>query len=457
MKRVGAVVLAAGQGKRMLSDLPKVLHCAAGVPLVRHVLDAVEGAGITEIIVVIGQGAELVREALGADYKFAVQEKQLGTGDAVLKAMPYLSEECQDVLVVCGDTPLLKSETLEKLIITRRDAAAAAAVLTSIFDDPKGYGRVMKNADNMVEAIIEEVDATSEQKEIQEINTGLYAFAKEELQATIRRLQPDNQQGEYYLTDCIHLLREAGQPVTALISSTEETAGINTRCQLADAERILRERECRRLMDEGVTIHDPNTTYIDKGVQVGRDTVIYPFTFLEGETVIGKGCTLGPGTRLCSAVLGNNVSVQYSVVMANAIGDGCNIGPFAYLRPGNTLAENVKIGDFVELKMTSVERGSKIPHLSYIGDTTVGTGVNIGAGTITCNYNGVDKHKTLIEDGVFVGSNTNLVAPVSVGKNAVIGAGSTITKDVPPASLAIERAKQALIPDWKEKKRKREQ
>jgi bifunctional UDP-N-acetylglucosamine pyrophosphorylase/glucosamine-1-phosphate N-acetyltransferase len=389
MKRVGAIVLAAGQGKRMLSDLPKVLHCAAGVPLVRHVLDAVEGAGITEIIVVIGQGAELVQEALGVDYKFAFQERQLGTGDAVLKAMPYLSEECQDVLVVCGDTPLLTSETLKKLIITRRDAAAAAAVLTSIFDDPKGYGRVVKNADNMVEAIIEEVDASSEQKEIQEINTGLYAFAKEALQATIRRLQPDNQQGEYYLTDCIHLLREAGQPVTALLSSTEETAGINTRSQLADAERILRKRECRRLMDEGVTIHDPDTTYIDKGVQVGRDTVIYPFTFLEGETVIGKGCTLGPGTRLCSAVLGNNVSIQYSVVMESAIGDGCNIGPFAYLRPGNTLGDDVKIGDFVELKMTSVGQGSKIPHLSYVGDATVGSGVNIGAGTIpyTCPQN----------------------------------------------------------------------
>jgi bifunctional UDP-N-acetylglucosamine pyrophosphorylase/glucosamine-1-phosphate N-acetyltransferase len=454
MKRVGAIVLAAGQGKRMLSDLPKVLHCAAGVPLVRHVLDAVEGAGITEIIVFIGQGAELVQEALGVDYKFAFQERQLGTGDAVLKAMPYLSEECQDVLVVCGDTPLLTSETLKKLIITRRDAAAAAAVLTSIFDDPKGYGRVVKNADNMVEAIIEEVDASSEQKEIQEINTGLYAFAKEALQATIRRLQPDNQQGEYYLTDCIHLLREAGQPVTALLSSTEETAGINTRSQLADAERILRKRECRRLMDEGVTIHDPDTTYIDKGVQVGRDTVIYPFTFLEGETVIGKGCTLGPGTRLCSAVLGNNVSIQYSVVMESAIGDGCNIGPFAYLRPGNTLGDDVKIGDFVELKMTSVGQGSKIPHLSYVGDATVGSGVNIGAGTITCNYDGVNKYKTLIEDGVFVGSNTNLVAPVSVGKNAVIGAGSTITKDVPPASLAIERAKQDVIPDWKKKRKK---
>ncbi|MDD2555623.1 MAG: bifunctional UDP-N-acetylglucosamine diphosphorylase/glucosamine-1-phosphate N-acetyltransferase GlmU [Syntrophaceticus sp.] len=455
MKRVGAIVLAAGQGKRMLSDLPKVLHCAAGVPLVRHVLDAVEDIGITEIIVVIGQGSELVREALGAGYKFAVQEKQLGTGDAVLKAMPYLAEECEDVLVVCGDTPLLKSETLEKLIITRRDAAAAAAVLTSIFDDPKGYGRVIKNADHMVEAIVEDADATPEQKEIPEINTGSYAFTKAALQGTISRLQPDNQQGEYYLTDCIHLLREAGRPVTALVAPTEETAGINTRRQLSDAERILRERECLRLMDEGVTVHEPQTTYIDKGVRVGRDTVIYPFTFLEGKTVIGKGCTLGPGTRLSSAVLGDNVTVQYSVVVESTIGDKCNIGPFAYLRPGNELADQVKVGDFVELKKTSVGQGSKIPHLSYVGDTTVGTGVNIGAGTITCNYDGVAKYKTLIEDGVFVGSNTNLVAPVNVGKNAMIGAGSTIAKDVPPDSLAIERAKQVMIPDWKEKMKKK--
>lgn len=455
MKKVGAIVLAAGQGKRMLSDLPKVLHCAAGVPLVRHVLAAVEDLGITEIIVVIGQGAELVREALGTGYKFAVQETQLGTGDAVLKAMPCLSEECEEVLVVCGDTPLLKSETLEKLIISRRDAVAAAAVLTSIFDDPQGYGRVIRKADNLVEAIVEEVDATQEQKKIREINTGSYVFTKEALQGTISRLQPDNQQGEYYLTDCIHLLREAGQPVMAQVASAEETAGINTRHQLSDAERILRERECLRLMDAGVTILDPQTTYVDKGVHVGKDTVIYPFTFLEKKTVIGQGCTLGPGARLSSAVLGDNVTVQYSVVVESTIGDQCNIGPFAYLRPGNDLADQVKVGDFVELKKTSVGQGSKIPHLSYIGDTIVGIGVNIGAGTITCNYDGVAKYKTLIADGVFVGSNTNLVAPVNVGKNAMIGAGSTISKDVPQDSLAIERAKQVVIPDWKEKMRKK--
>ena len=270
MQRVGAVVLAAGQGKRMMSDTPKVLHCAAGVPLVRLVLDAVEDAGITEVVVVVGQGADMVREALGPEYTYALQEKQLGTGDAVLQALPHLSDHCKEVLVVCGDTPLLTSETLEKLVKSRQDTGSAAAVLTGIIDDPKGYGRVIKTADNMVEAIVEESDASVEQKRIQEINTGSYVFTKEGLEATIYRLQPDNKQGEYYLTDCIRLLREARRPVTAVVAPTIETAGINTRQQLAEAEQVLRERECLRLMDEGVTIFDPRTTYVDKGVQVGR-------------------------------------------------------------------------------------------------------------------------------------------------------------------------------------------
>jgi bifunctional UDP-N-acetylglucosamine pyrophosphorylase/glucosamine-1-phosphate N-acetyltransferase len=438
----------------MKSEIPKVLHRAAGAPLLRHVLEAVEKAGIGEIVVVVGQGAEMVREALGDNkYTFAFQEKQLGTGDAVLKALPFLAEECREVLVLCGDTPLLRAETLEKLAVSLRDGSSSAAVLTSVFEDPRGYGRIIKTGDNIVEAIVEESDATVEEKRIQEINTGAYAFTKEALEAAIRRLQPDNKQGEYYLTDCIRLLRDDGRTVTAVTAPAAETAGINTRRQLAEAERLLRERECLRLMDEGVTIHDPAATYIDKGVQVGRDTVIYPFTFLEGKTVIGKGCAIGPGTRICSAVVGDGVSVQYSVVIESSVGDRCNIGPYAYLRPGNALADEVKIGDFVELKKTSVGQGSKIPHLSYVGDSDVGARVNVGAGTITCNYDGVHKHKTIIQDGVFVGSNTNLVAPVSVGKDAVIGAGSTITKDVPAASLAVERAKQVAVLDWREKKR----
>lgn len=455
MQGLGAVVLAAGQGKRMRSDTPKVLHRAAGAPLVCHVLDAVKEAGITETIVVIGQGSEVVRAALGPDYTYALQEEQLGTGDAVKKSLPHLSADCQEVLVVCGDTPLLKPETLAALVRVRRETGAAAAVLTSIFDDPQGYGRVLRNEDNMVEAIVEDRDAAEDQKLVQEINTGTYIFTRKALEATICRLQPDNKQGEYYLTDCIHLLREAGSPVTAVIAPAGETEGINTRVQLAAAERILRERECLRLMEDGVTICDPSTTYIDKGVQVGQDTVIYPFTFLEGKTRVGKGCVIGPGTRLSSAILEEGVFVQYSVVVESTIGKGCQIGPFAYLRPGNVLSDQVKIGDFVELKKTTVGLGSKIPHLSYIGDTTVGAHVNIGAGTITCNYDGVKKYQTIIDDGAFIGSNANLVAPVSVGKDAVIGAGSTITKDVLPESLAIERAKQTVIPNWMQKKKEK--
>ncbi|MFY9139481.1 MAG: bifunctional UDP-N-acetylglucosamine diphosphorylase/glucosamine-1-phosphate N-acetyltransferase GlmU [Thermacetogeniaceae bacterium] len=455
MDKVGAVVLAAGQGKRMRSDIPKVLHCVAGAPLVRHVLDAVEEAGIKEIIVVIGQGAEMVRETLGNEYTYALQEKQLGTGDAVLKALPYLSADCQDVLVVCGDTPLLTADTLVKVIREQQNTGSAATVLTSIFEDPKGYGRIIRGKDGFVDAIIEDCDATAEQKEIKEINTGTYAFTKKALEDTIHRLNPDNKQGEYYLTDCIHLLREDGQQVTAVVAPVQETKGINDRAQLAAAEKLLRQRECQRLMDSGVTILDPATTYIDKGVRVGRDTVIYPFTFLEGRTEVGPRCTIGPGARLIDARLGEGVVVQFSVVVETTIGEHCQIGPYAYLRPGNKLADHVKVGDFVELKKATVGSGSKIPHLSYIGDTIIGEGVNIGAGTITCNYDGVKKYQTVIEDRVFVGSNTNLVAPLRVGKDAVIGAGSTITKDVPAGSLAIERSKQTVIADWKEKKKRK--
>lgn len=453
MQGVGAIILAAGQGKRMLSEIPKVLHHAAGRPLVRHVLDAAEEAGIAEIIVVVGQGAEMVRNALGVGYTYALQEKPRGTGNAVLLALPYLSAACKEVVVLCGDTPLLRPETLVRLIAARREADAAAALLTSVFENPHGYGRILRNTAGLVEAVIEESDATPEQKEIREINTGTYVFARDALEGSISRLRPDNKQGEYYLTDCVHILRAEERPVVALAAPAEETAGINTRGQLAVAEAILRRRECLRLMEAGVTIRDPETTYIDKGVEVGGETVIHPFTFLEGGTRVGRGCMVGPGTRICGATLGDGVVVQFSVVIESVIGDGCQIGPFSYIRPGSVLAGNVKVGDFVELKKARVGQGSKIPHLSYIGDAVLGSGVNIGAGTITCNYDGARKHQTLIGDGAFIGSNTNLVAPVSVGKDAVIGAGSTITRDVPGAALAVERARQSVIPDWSKKKK----
>jgi bifunctional UDP-N-acetylglucosamine pyrophosphorylase/glucosamine-1-phosphate N-acetyltransferase len=452
MEGITAIILAAGQGKRMKSEIPKVLHRAAGTPLIQYVIDSVVSAAIDELIIVTGQGSEQVRQALGADYSYALQTEPRGTGDAVKRALPNLSAGCLEVLVCCGDTPLLTGATLSTLIETRRQSGAEAVVLSSVFDNPAGYGRICRGSDNMVEAIVEDKDATQEQKEICEINTGTYIFTREALEKTINRLTPDNKQGEYYLTDCIALLRGDGMPVAAVTAPPEETVGINTRRELAAAEHTLRQRQCDRLMDAGVTIIDPASTFIDRQVEVGPDTVIYPFTLLEGSTRVGRRCLLGPGTRLVSATLGEDVTVQSSVIMESEVGNSCNIGPFAYIRPGSVLADQVKIGDFVELKKTVVGHGSKIPHLSYVGDSLIGSGVNVGAGTITCNYDGVHKHQTIIEDGAFIGSNTNLVAPVTVGQGAVTGAGSTITRDVPAHALAVERARQTVIAEWVLKK-----
>ncbi|MDH7576572.1 MAG: bifunctional UDP-N-acetylglucosamine diphosphorylase/glucosamine-1-phosphate N-acetyltransferase GlmU [Bacillota bacterium] len=452
MQGVGAIILAAGQGKRMKSEIPKVLHRIAGAPLICHVLGAVEEAGIKEIIVVTGQGAELVQKTLGAGYRYACQAEPRGTGDAVAKALPLLSPECREVLILCGDTPLLRPQTLLRLIEARRTAGAPVAVLTSNLENPWGYGRILRDEGERVLAIVEETDATPGQKEIKEVNAGTYVFARESLEDTISKLRPENRQGEYYLTDCVGFLCARRQPVNAVSAPPEEIQGINTREELAAAARLLRRRECSRLMEAGVTILDPETTYPDRGVEVGRDTVIYPFTFIEGKTKVGRGCLLGPGTRLLDCTLGDGVEVQYSVITSSTVGDRCQIGPFAYLRPGSILAEGVKVGDFVELKKAVVGAGSKIPHLSYVGDAVIGSGVNVGAGTITCNYDGVQKHETRIEDGAFIGSNTNLVAPVTVGKGAVTGAGSTITRNVPPGALAVERARQVVIPNWEKKK-----
>jgi bifunctional UDP-N-acetylglucosamine pyrophosphorylase/glucosamine-1-phosphate N-acetyltransferase len=437
----------------MKSAIPKVLHRCAGAPLIRYVLEAVAAAGITEVVVVIGTGAALVREALGDGYRYVMQEPQRGTGDAVAKALPQVAPGCDDLLVLCGDTPLLTPGSLTRLLAARRAASAGACILTSSFDDPSGYGRIVRDAAGLVEAIVEDGDATPGQKEIREINTGTYCFDRVALEEVLTRLTPDNNQGEYYLTDAIGLLRQAGRTISAVTAPSAETAGINTRRELAATERIFRQRECERLMDDGVTIIDPAVTYIDHGVEVGRDTVIYPFCFLESATRVGAGCVVGPGTRLVDSTLGNSVTVQSSLLIGSNAGDGCRIGPFAYLRPGTELAEGVKVGDFVELKQTQVGRGSKIPHLSYVGDAVLGAGVNVGAGTITCNYDGVSKHKTRIGDGAFIGSNTNLVAPVNIGSQAITGAGSTITKDVPEGSLAVERSRQAMVPGWRGKKR----
>lgn len=452
MSNLLAIVLAAGQGTRMRSKLPKVLHKVLGKPMLQHVLDACSGAGIEKNVVVLGHKAEVVEQKLDQNVQVVYQREQLGTGHAVMQAKGILDGFMGNVLVLCGDTPLLTKETLIQLINHQQEKGAKATILTAQLDNPTGYGRIIRSSAGNVLKIVEEKDADELEKKVAEINTGAYCFDAKLLNSLLGQLTTANAQNEYYLTDVIKLLVQQNELVEGLvIKDPEEASGINNRMQLARAEQVMRQRKLEELMAEGVTIIDPVTTYVEAQVSVGMDTVIYPMTFLEGQTVIGENCVIGPGTRIIDAKLANNIIVNNSNVLESEIADNCNIGPYAYIRPGTILLEDVKVGDFVEIKKSIIGKGSKIPHLSYVGDAEVGTAVNIGAGTITCNYDGFNKYKTIIEDGAFVGSNTNLVAPVTIGAGAITGAGSTITHDVPENSLAVERAKQRNIEGWARK------
>lgn len=448
MARTVAVVLAAGQGKRMRSNRPKVLHTLAGRPIIEYVLEAIKEAGIEEQVIVIGHQGELVRQALGEGYRFAYQDPPLGTGHAVLAAEPHLPPEADTVLVVCGDAPLLRGETLRRLVEFHQKEQAQATVLTARRADPTGYGRIIRGPGGGVLAVVEERDAGPEELAVTEVNTGTYCFERQALFAALRQVGTANAQGEYYLPDVIGILVRQGGKVAALEGPAEEGTGINSRKELAAVEALLRVRVNEALMESGVTLVDPAFTYVDATVRVGRDTILYPGTILVGSTVIGEGCQIGPFTTISNSRLGNGVQVRYAVIEESEIGDGCQVGPFAYLRPGTRLSARVKVGDFVEIKKCEIGEGSKVPHLTYLGDAVVGKGVNIGAGTITCNYDGERKWPTYIDDEAFIGSNTNLVAPVRVGRGAFIGAGSTITKDVPPGSLGVARSRQANIADW---------
>ncbi len=448
MGGVAAIVMAAGKGTRMKSNTPKILHQVCGKPLAAHVVQALRDAGIDDITVVVGHGRELVEQALGPALKYVYQEQQLGTGHAVLQAKGVVDHD-KTVLVVSGDTPLLTPFTLQKLVECQQLAGAKVSVLTAVLSDPAGYGRIIRSPDGRVAEIVEYKDATPEQRAIQEINSGTYCFSGRFLFGGLTKLSPANAQKEYYLTDLVGMAVEAGEKVEGLVCSDErEIQGINSREQLAEAVRVMNAINLQRLMAEGVTVVDPFTTYIDSGVRVGRDSVVLPFCLLQGNTVIGEECTIGPQSRLSNVSVGNRAVVEHSVAKDAVIGDDCLIGPFAYLRPGTVLGAKVKIGDFVEIKNSFVDEGSKIPHLSYVGDSHVGRNVNVGAGTITCNYDGKTKSHTEIGDGAFIGSNTNLVAPVKVGSGAMTAAGSTITKDVPPDSLGVARNKQVNIQNW---------
>ena len=454
MQETVAVILAAGKGTRMKSALPKVLHAVGGKSMLRHVMTAAEQAGAKRMLVVVGFGGDKVQAEIGAAAEFVLQAEQLGTGHAMMQVQPVLAGFSGTILLLCGDTPLLTGQALLDLVAAHQQSGAAATVLTAKPADATGYGRILRDESGQVLGIVEQKDATAEQKQIGEINTGIYCFEAAPLFAALAGLTCNNAQKEYYLTDVLAILAQAGQQVGAVeVADFQETLGINSRLQLAEAEAILRQRKLVELMDSGVTVMDPASTFVDASVSVGEDTVLYPFTWLEGETTIGRDCRIGPNSRISDSQLGDAVTLHFSYAHECKIAGGVSVGPYVHLRPDTELSAGVKVGNFVEIKNSRVGVGSKLPHLSYIGDADIGSGVNIGCGTITVNYDGKKKHRTVVGDTAFVGCNSNLVAPVSVGSGAYIAAGSTITKDVPDGALGVGRARQSNIAGWVEKKK----
>ena len=453
--KLAVVVLAAGFGKRMKSSVPKVLHPVLGRPILRYVLDAVSRLSPAQTVVVVGYGAEKVRESIGLDgIKYTLQKKRLGTGHAASCARKELTKFKGNVLIVNGDFPLITAKSLKKFLGAHQKSGSKLSVLTATVDDPTGYGRVVTDEARSLERIVEERDATAEQRKIKEINSGTYIAGSDILWPLLRSIKPQNVQKEYYLTDIIEIARKRKLGVSAVrVSDSTEILGINDRVELAQIEAIMKERIDQGIMNSGVTLIDPGSTHISPDAVLGRDTVVYPGTHIYGKTRIGRQSVIGPHVWIEDSAIGNGVTVKASCYITGAsIADGVTVGPFAHLRPEARILEGAKIGNFVEIKKSTVGRGSKVSHLSYIGDATLGKDVNIGAGTITCNYDGVNKHKTQISDGVFIGSDTMLVAPVKVGKGAVTGAGSTITDDVPEGALAIGRARQTVIENWQQKK-----
>ncbi len=422
MEPVHAVVLAAGKGTRMRSDLPKVLHRVCGQPIVQYVLDALHHAGISAPILVIGHAADRARQVIGPQVRYAEQTEPLGTGHAVLQALPQVPDDGHPVVVVYGDTPFLRAETLQALI----DLV-----------DPTGYGRVIRDRDGRVQRIVEEKDGSPEERQVQEINAGTYVFDQRALRDGLRALSPDNAKGEYYLTDTIGWILSHGRTVSALAVAADEAMGINSRQDLAAAETVMRQRLLASLMDAGVTVMDPATTYVHAGVTVGPDTTLHPQSYLEGATIVGARCTVGPHAHLMDATLEDRVTVIESTVTQSSVGEGTRIGPYSNIRPGCRVGRDVEIGNFAELKNAAVGDGTKVHHMSYLGDVTVGARVNIGAGTVVCNFDGKRKHHTIIEDEAFIGSDTMLVAPLHIGRAAVTGAGSVVTKDVPAGGVAV--------------------
>jgi bifunctional UDP-N-acetylglucosamine pyrophosphorylase/glucosamine-1-phosphate N-acetyltransferase len=447
-----AIVLAAGQGKRMKSKLYKVLHPVAGKPMVGHVVDTLKQIDVTRTMVIVGFGAEAVQSYLGDQVEYALQEKQCGTGHAVLQAKDLLGDEDGMTVVICGDTPLISDVTLKNTIELHQRSGASATILTAKLDEPQGYGRVIRGEDGRVARIVEQKDCNSEEAAVQEINTGTYIFDNRKLFKALGSVTNNNAQNEYYLTDVVGILTSAGETVQGYcMADAAESIGVNDRVALAEAERLFKVRINREHMLNGVTIVDPANTYIERDVVIGADTVLLPGTILRGKTIIGEQCTIGPQTEIIDSVVKDDVTIKQSVLQEAYVDNEASVGPFAYLRPGADIGKQVKIGDFVEIKNAKLGDGSKVSHLSYVGDAIVGTNVNIGCGAITVNYDGFNKNLTEIGNDAFVGSNVNLIAPVKIGNGAYVVAGSTITHAVNDGDLAIARERQTNKPGYADK------
>jgi UDP-N-acetylglucosamine diphosphorylase/glucosamine-1-phosphate N-acetyltransferase len=444
MKNFSAVILAAGSGTRMKSSLPKVAHKLSGKPLIHWVIDSVKALKPDNIVVVLGHKSEEVEKILEEKkVKIAYQHKQLGSAHALMQCQKVLKNYKGDILVMCGDVPLVKTSTLSSLVKYNKNNKASVTVLAAKVDNPYGYGRIVK-AGTALEKIVEEKDATAQEKLINEINSGIYCFDNNIWKA-LSKVKPDNAKKEYYLTDVIEILKKAGKKAVSLnAENASDLRGINNRFELYKAEKALLKAKIAALFDSGVTIINAKNIYVSYDAQIGRDTVIYPEAFIDSGVKIGKNCVIKGSTYIKNSVIGDNVTVSYSYVEGAKIAKNSKIGPFSHIRPGSVLKENVKVGNFSETKKSVIEKNSKVNHLSYIGDAEIGENVNIGAGTITCNYDGKNKHKTVIGSNSFVGSNVNFVAPVNIGKGVLVAAGSTITSSIPSGKMAIARARQEL-------------
>lgn len=450
--KMQAIILAAGAGTRMKSNIPKVLHKVCGDTMLNHVINSAFKAGVDECIVVVGHEAEEVKKTLGKKVKTVLQKQQLGTGHALKMTYDEINNE-GTVLVLCGDGPLVTEKTIKELINDHTNSKSKATVMSTDLENPYGYGRIIRTENSELLKIVEEKDAKQKEKLVSEVNSGTYCFDAGALKMSLPLLKNDNSQKEYYLTDTLTVLKDAGEKVSVFkIENFQDIMAVNSRSQLAEVEGIMRKRINEKHMANGVTMIDPNSTYIHNAVKIGKDTIIYPNVSISGETIIGEDCVIGHNSRIEDSLIGNRVEVQNSTIIKSKVDDETTIGPYAYLRPHSKIGKRVKIGDFVEVKNAIIGDDTKASHLAYIGDAEVGRDVNIGCGVVFVNYDGKNKHKTIVKDHAFVGSNSNLVAPITVGESAYVASGSTITKDVPQGSLAVERNKQTNIQGWVERK-----